>query len=379
MRVLHLLKTGIGARWALHQVQELIHLGIDAQVALPAGPMVERFAAIGAKTHLFQSDIAAHRPWHWPKMFASLHDLVDTIAPDVIHSHFVGTTVTMRLALKSLDIPRVFQVPGPLHLEHPLYARAELAFADGRDHWIAACRWTKQAYHAYGIAPQRVSLSYNTTDVSAFTPRSRSGGLRQALHLKSGTRIAGMVAYLYPPKRYLGQRRGIKGHEDFIDAIARCRAIGHDVVGVVVGGAWGGAAWYESQIHAYATRHCPDGIHFLGLRNDVNDLYTEFDVAVHPSLSENVGGALESSLMAVPTIATSVGGFPDLVIPNQTGWLVPPASPIALAEALSQALADDMHARQLAANARELALRLFSPPRLAREIRDIYRLVSGQE
>ena len=186
-----------------------------------------------------------------------------------------------------------------------------------------------------------------------------------------------MVAYLYPPKRFLGQRRGLKGHEDFIDAIAHCRRLGEDVVGVVVGGAWGNAQWYEQVVRAYATRHCPAGIHFLGSRHDICDLYPSFNVAVHPSLSENVGGAVESSLMNIPTIATSVGGFPDLVIPGQTGWLVPPSSPERLAQTITEVLANPVMARRFAENARAKALVQFSPQRLGKEIFAIYHAILG--
>lgn len=375
LRVIHLLKTGIGARWALHQICELVRLGVTVHVVLPDGPMVERFAGIGATTHRMQTDIAAHRPWAWPTLFRDLRGLVDSIAPDLIHSHFVGTTATMRLALSDHDLPRVFQVPGPLHLEHPLFARAELSLATPADHWIGACRWTRDAYLRHGISARRVSLSYYTTDLAAFVPRNNDGELRRILGLSDTTCVVGMVAYFYPPKRHLGQRRGLKGHEDLIDAIALCRARGHDVTGVIVGGAWGKALWYERQVQDYAARRCPGGIHFLGYRDDVRDLYAGFDLAVHPSLSENVGGALESALMAVPTIATHVGGFPDLIVPEQTGWLVPAAAPLQLATTISKALASPTIARQLGVNARERALKQFSPERLGREILDTYRSI----
>ncbi len=378
MRVLHLLKTGVGARWALLQVQELVRLGLEVHVALPSGPMVERFAAAGTTVHVFQSDIAAYQPWAWPRLMSSVRNLVARVAPDLIHSHFVGTTATMRIALADIDLPRVFQVPGPLHLEHPLYARAELSLATPQDWWIAACRWTRSAYLARGISERRVFLSYYTTDLARFTPGEDDGRLRQALGLGAQTKLVGMVAFFYPPKRYLGQRRGLKGHEDFIDAIAWCRSRGRDVVGVVAGGAWGGADWYEQRVRAYAQVRCPGGIHFLGHRDDVPALYTTLTLAVHPSLSENVGGAIESSLMAVPTIATAIGGFPDLIRPGKTGWLVPPAAPVRLGQTILRALDDPLTAKRLAANARAQALEQFSPTRLGQEIHDIYRQILGR-
>src|SRR4051812_21424129 len=102
LRALHLLKTGIGARWALHQVRSLVELGVTVHVAMPDGPMAERFSMVGAIVHRFQTDIAAYRPWQWPRLCGELRRLVERLCPDLIHSHFVGTTITMRLALHEL-------------------------------------------------------------------------------------------------------------------------------------------------------------------------------------------------------------------------------------------------------------------------------------
>ena len=48
--------------------------------------------------------------------------------------------------------------------------------------------------------------------------------------------LVGMVSYFYKPKWYLGKRRGIKGHEDFIDAISIVRETNPQVIGVIIGG-----------------------------------------------------------------------------------------------------------------------------------------------
>jgi glycosyltransferase involved in cell wall biosynthesis len=184
-----------------------------------------------------------------------------------------------------------------------------------------------------------------------------------------------MVAYMYPPKWYLGQRRGIKGHEDLIDAITVCLNNGVDLRSVFIGGAWNNARWYENRVRAYASPKWKDRIIFLGTRNDVMALYPDLDVAVHPSHSENVGGAGESLLMGVPTIATDVGGVPDVVKDGQTGWLVPPRRPRQLAEKIIGILNDLESAKASALRGRELAKRLFDVRITARQVRDIYQMV----
>jgi glycosyltransferase involved in cell wall biosynthesis len=184
-----------------------------------------------------------------------------------------------------------------------------------------------------------------------------------------------MVAYMYAPKRFLGQARGIKGHEDFIDAMAIVRRRDDRVMGVCIGGAWDGARSYEAKLRAYGSKRLGEGMRFLGTRDDVLELYADLDAAVHPSHSENVGGAVESLLSGVPTITSDVGGFPDLVIPGRTGRLVPPRDPESLAAAILETLSNRAAAWELARRGREKAAAMFDSRFTTRQIKEIYHHV----
>ena len=181
-----------------------------------------------------------------------------------------------------------------------------------------------------------------------------------------------MVAYCYRPKVYLGNRRGIKGHEDFIDAIGCLRAEGRDVVGVVAGGAWQGAGRYFRSVQDYAAGHAHAHIVFLGTRRDVSAVYADLAVAVHPSLSENLGGAAESMLLGRPTVTTSVGGFPDLIVEGVTGYMVPPRNPQALAGAIARMLDDPGAASEVAAAGQQHAQRLLDVRCTAADVAAVY-------
>jgi glycosyltransferase involved in cell wall biosynthesis len=379
LRVLHLVKTTAGADWALRQMRELVSAGCEIHVALPDDKgLSPRYRAAGVTVHVAPCDLAPGSPWRIVSRIRTLRRLVGRLEPDLLHSHFVGTTLTARLALGRRRSPRrVFQVPGPLHLEHRAPRRVELATASESDVWIATCRRTRELYLASGISPERVHLSYYGLDLSSPAPEDR-GSLRRELGVLESRALVGMVAYLYPPRRLLGHRRGLKGHEDLVDALGLCRRHGIDVQGVFVGGAWGPAQQYERRVRAYAAERLGPAATFLGTRRDVASLYGQLDVAVHPSHSENVGGAGESLLAGVPTVATSVGGLPDFVVAGRTGWLVPPRDPRALADAIAEALADPARGRRMAQAGRELVLEQLDVGRTAREVLAIYeRLVPG--
>ena len=375
MTVLHLLKIA-GSAWALDQMRSLVELGVRVHVAVPPGPLEERYRSAGVVVHPVQLAFPSRAPWRFAGVAGALRALVAEVRPDVIHSHFVATTLTMRLALgRDHPVPRVFQVPGPLHLEHRFFRWLDLAVAGPRDSWIGTCRWTYDCYRQCGVSAGRVFFSYYGTDVEAASGDQPPGKLRAELGLDDQVKLVGMVSYIYPPKRYLGHTRGIKGHEDLIDALAIALESRPDLLLVVVGGAWKGARAYEARLRRYARRRCGDRAVFLGTRDDVRQLYPDFDVAVHPSLSENVGGAFWSLLQGVPTIATRVGGFPDLVRDGETGWLVPPRDPPALAKAILESLRDPRHSRSMALRGRELARELFDLSKTGREILEVYERV----
>jgi len=339
MKVLHLLKTAVGASWALRQTTELVKLGVEVHLVLPNGPMVEKYQQAGVKVHIFDPSLSIKKPWLNISRIKKLRNLVATITPDIVHSHFVATTLLMRLALFSYHVAKIFHVPGPLHLEHTFFRQLDLFSASKHDYWLASCLWTQQKYITCGIEPSRVGLAYYGVNEDDFTfDNTTNNDLKQLLNMQKEDFLLGMVAYFYAPKMYLGQKRGLKGHEDLIDALvlvfekypmAKC---------VFVGGSWGNSDVYLEKVKQYAKDKVGDKCVFLGYRNDVAKLYPQFDLAVHPSHSENVGGAVESMYAGVATLTTDVGGFPDLVIDGETGYMAKAKDPLSLANKIIAAI-----------------------------------------
>jgi hypothetical protein len=85
---------------------------------------------------------------------------------------------------------------------------------------------------------------------------------------------------------------------------------------------------------------------FLGFRSDVPAILRAVDVAVQPSLSENLGGTTEAMLMECPVVATRIGGMIDNVVDGETGVLVNPSDPPSLAAGILRLLHDRDTARR---------------------------------
>lgn len=371
MKILQLIKTAEGAAWATRQIRELIKIGVEVHVAMPFnGPRVDECRSYGAKVHEINYCVK--------KIFSCskrLRAIVSEVNPDLIHSHFVLTTIIMRLALRNDKRPRVFQVPGPLHLEHMIFRKTDLALAQKNDYWISSCHWTTNCYLRNGVSKDRLFLSYYGGDFID-EKSDKIALLHKELKLPNEAILIGMVAYMYAPKHYLGQKRGLKGHEDFIDAIKIVSEKYPNVYGICVGGAWNGAYKYEQQVVEYGKK--TNHVFFLGTRKDIIDIYADLYCVVHPSHSENLGGAAESLVLGVPTIASNVGGFPDIVINEKTGLLVPSKNPVVLANAMIKMIENPLKAEEYAKNGQVLVHDLLDVRNTVKTLYDAYLRILSQ-
>lgn len=380
MRVLHAVKTVDGARWALDQVRELVALGFEVHVVLPvlSGRFMPSWRETGAVLHAMPVDVPIQSMWRLPDMLQQIRCLVDQVKPDIIHSHFFGTTVMLRMALgRHHPTPRVFQVPGPLHLEHALFRRWELRTAGSADLWIASSRYIGSLYQSHGVAQDRIFLSYYGNQwlpSQPMTGKLRQGPLRQRLGIASNQWVVGNINHIYPPKWYLGQSRGLKRHEDVIDALARVCHSRDDVTGVLVGSQWGAGDRYQKSLARRAARAGAGRILMPGhlASEEVSAAWHEFDLAVHVPSSENCGGVVEPLQAGVPVIAARVGGLPEVVFDGVTGQLVSPGDVEALATAISGALNQLERRREEAVRGAALVTTMFDVARTAKEVAGIY-------
>jgi glycosyltransferase involved in cell wall biosynthesis len=115
-------------------------------------------------------------------------------------------------------------------------------------------------------------------------------------------------------------------------------------------------------------------VHLLGRVPDVAAWLRHADMLVHPARWEGFGLALLEAMQAsLPVVATRVSSIPEIVVDGETGRLVPPDDPAALAEAIASVL-DDPGA--LGSAGRERAHSEFSVARMADRTLEVYREIA---
>ncbi len=364
--------TGYGAHeWALHTPRFLERRGHRVVMACPSGSPMERLAqCAGMRVLSWQAPRRLRDVRTAGSAVCTLYRLFRTHRPDVVVYYALPISLWARIAARLAGTPvRLFKPPSLWDLELPLYRLAEYGTAWMDSAILASSRALVRYYRRAPISPAAVMLSYYGFPLERFDPMLDGTAVRREFGIPSTAPVVTMVAHLIPPIRRFDPHYGIKGHEVLIRAAREVAARLPEVRFLVVGGEPESKTNGVYEIHLkQLTRSCGVERHiiFTGRRSDIPAILAAGDVAVVPSLSENVGGAVEPLLMERPVVASAVGGLPDVVRDGETGYLVPPRDPWALADALLHILTLPAAARQtMGRKGRALVRELFDIERVA--------------
>ncbi len=206
------------------------------------------------------------------------------------------------------------------------------------------------------IAPQRIRTTgviVDGPDMDAARARAWSTEARQrartALGLPVDATVVGTV----------GRLTFQKAPEDFLAALV---ALGRpDAIGV-----WVGDGELADDMARRARERAGGRVVWAGARTDVLEILPAFDVFAMTSRYEGLPTAVvEAMICGVPVVATAVNSVPDLVIPGETGLLVPPERPDLMADAIGYVLDTPDAAARMAVTARDNVKDRFGAPAMA--------------
>jgi glycosyltransferase involved in cell wall biosynthesis len=173
----------------------------------------------------------------------------------------------------------------------------------------------------------------------------------------------------------IGRISAWKGQDVLARALAEPALAGRGAIGLVAGDAWPGEEAREGELRALG-EHLGLGarLRLVGFRDDLETVLGAADVVVVPSTEPDPlpNAALEAAAAGCCVVAADHGGLPEIVRDGETGVLVPPGDPAALARALG-ALAEDpaRRARLGSASAYDVRGR-FSADALLEGVQELY-------
>lgn len=279
--------------------------------------------------------------------FARLWSLVTSSRPQIIHSH--SERHDLLNALASITHPTHPYAVRTVHLAHqwstrpvlgasidrtlfPLVFQGELAVSKAIFDGLKATRLRKQ---------DRLWLCYNGMDAAIFADVDPA----DSASMPDGVPEPG------PRIGIVGRLTEQKGHQYLIEAL---KIVNEQLpVHLLI---IGGGPLEDALRRQGRSLGLGEYIHFLGVRSDVPQLLPYLDLFVLPSLWEGFPTVLlEAMARQVPVIASDISGNRELVIPGETGWLVPPMDSHSLAQAIIEAFSSAKAKDQIVNRAARLA------------------------
>jgi glycosyltransferase involved in cell wall biosynthesis len=178
-----------------------------------------------------------------------------------------------------------------------------------------------------------------------------------------------------------GQVAEVKGIWDFVAAAEILVNRGREPFFAVLGDDLkNGGATRRAMEERVSALGMTDRFRFLGFRNDAPRLVQVFDIIAVPSHVEPLGNAtLEAMAAGRPVIGSRVGGIPEMIVDGETGALVPPSDPRALADAIERVVHDTPLRSGMAGAARVRAREVFGIGVHGHRLQHCYdRLLAGR-
>jgi glycogen synthase len=293
----------------------------------------------------------------------------DPVAADVVHTHtwYVGLGGMLTQAIHDLPLVVTLHSMEPLRpwkadqlgTGYAVSTWAERLAVERAERVIAvSAQMRADILSHFQVAPERVVVIHNGVDADAF----RRTEAREVL-----ARHQVREPYVL----FVGRISEQKGIFQLLEA---ARALPDEVSLVLCASSPDTPELAARLQAAVAGRPRVQWINAMLPVSEVVQLYSHAAVFACPSIYEPFGLInLEAMACGTPVVASRVGGIPEVVVDGETGWLVPPGDPAALAEALRVSLADPTRARRMGEAGRRRVEAHFSWDRIAEHTLAVYR------
>jgi glycosyltransferase involved in cell wall biosynthesis len=337
LQVIPAMEAGGAERTALEMTRAIIGAGGRAIVATSGGRMISAVEAAGGRVAIMPVD--TKNPIGLMTNAARLASLIRVEKADLIHARSRAPAWSALMAARRTQIPFVTTWHGAYRAGTPWKRFYNSAMARG-DLIIANSAFTAEAIRAVADPGARLKIIHRGADLDEFNPGRVTAGRIAAIKEKWALETPKPFVLLLPARL-----TDWKGHAVAIEALrllttgGRSGAVG-DLRLIFVGDAQGRDGVAASLLRKVEDLGLERMIRFAGHCDDMPAAYAAADVVLSPSTRPEAFGrvAAEAGAMARVAIAADHGGARETLINNETGFLVEPGSPDALAGAIRRTI-----------------------------------------
>jgi L-malate glycosyltransferase len=222
------------------------------------------------------------------------------------------------------------------------------------------------AVYAYLTGPGRISRDKTRLIINGVAePKLLDAhdrlALRDSVGLPEGAFVVGSVGRVFD---------WVKRFSDLIRAVSRLLPTHPDLYLLIVGD----GEDLDSLKSLAESLGVADRVRFTGYQKDVGPWLSVMDLFALASEQESFGLVLVEAMFAsLPVVATNVGGIPNIVVPEETGLLVPVRDVTALSGAIARLKTDPALRESFGRAGRVRAQHSFSAERYVSEVEALYR------
>jgi glycosyltransferase involved in cell wall biosynthesis len=336
----------------------------------PEGSLLERAKLNGVPVIVIpelRREIHPLRDW---SSYFAIKRRLRSFQPDVVHTHSGKAGLLGRMAATSLNVPAIVHTVhgAPFHRYQSRGAQAVLRmcerFAATRcDLLVSVADAMTEQMVAANIAPrEKFATVHSGMEVEPFLEAGRlRDSVREQLGYGPRDVVIGKVARLFR----------LKGHGYVLRAAEQVVAQHPNARFLFVGDGLLDRSLRE-EVHQ---RHLGAHVKFTGLvpPEAVPGLLAATDIVVHASLREGLARVLPQALLVgKPVTSYDIDGAKEVVIPGETGYLLPPKSIEPMVAAFDTLIREPELREKLGRQGRELCRDLFRADRMTHRLREIY-------
>jgi glycosyltransferase involved in cell wall biosynthesis len=339
------------------------------------GSLLKRAKEGGYRTTIIRDMHRAIRPvddWHAK---CEMSAVFRKLKPEIVHTHSSKAGVLARVAAREAGVPVIVHTIHGMSFNRtqPWYIRKAYAWLEwycGRftDRLITVADAMIDQSVAAGVAPREKFTTVHSGMLTDWYDPQRFDGdaIRRGWGFNKADVVVGTVARLFRNK----------GYEQLIPAMAKAVKRCPKLRFVWIGDG-GERDQYLAQLEQLGLR---DKVYLTGLiePSKVAEMLAGVDMVVHASQWEGLPrAAVQSLLMQKPVISFSIDGAPEVVVPGQTGILVPLNDTDALAEAMVDLGSNSELRGEFGQQGRALCLEQFDHRKMVEQIEAVYQELSS--